>query len=375
MIENNNSASTRSLGCRGSAKAMRDRIGPTVVVVALLAAAVASGQVPQPPDPPEAMAHVAAAARIGGADLATTARMLCLPSRETIREMLADAAAHGPQPPAKVFDNLYYVGARSVGSWAITTSAGIILIDALDNPKEAEDQIVGGLRKLGLDPASIKYVVVTHAHGDHFGGAKYLRETFGARIAMSEADWKQLEQPAAQPMQGSPRWGPPPARDMVLADGQTLTLGETTITVVLTPGHTPGTVSLMVPVKDHGVRHVAALWGGTGQPGAGPASDQYEASLLRFAAATDRAGVDVGISNHPLTDGGLVRMESMLANPTGSSNPFVIGHDAYRRYMEIHRECLLAARTRPVQNMSPAAPAPATSLSTPAAAPKRAELQ
>ena len=155
----------------------------------------------------------------------------------------------------KVFDNLYYVGEREYSAWAVTTSAGIIIIDPIYD-YSVEEQVVGGLKKLGLDPAQIKYVVVSHAHRDHAGGAWYLQERFGARVLLTAPDWEMLER-------NKQNW-PKPKRDMVVTDGQQLTLGDTTLTFVHTFGHTPGTMSTIVPVKDNGKPHVAALWGGTG---------------------------------------------------------------------------------------------------------------
>jgi len=76
----------------------------------------------------------------------------------------------------KVFDNLYFVGQTGFSAWAVTTSAGIILIDALWD-YSVEDEVVGGFEKLGLDPGAIRYVVVSH---DHAGGASYLQSRFGA---------------------------------------------------------------------------------------------------------------------------------------------------------------------------------------------------
>ncbi|PYR64738.1 MAG: hypothetical protein DMF88_22270 [Acidobacteria bacterium] len=77
--------------------------------------------------------------------------------------------------PFKVFDNLYYVGEKmlhgaSPSAWAITTSEGIILIDALFG-NSVEDEIVGGLKKMKLDPADLKYLILSHGHADHIGGA------------------------------------------------------------------------------------------------------------------------------------------------------------------------------------------------------------
>src|SRR5262245_60074429 len=76
--------------------------------------------------------------------------------------------------PAKVFDNLYFVGGKVHSSWALTTSEGIILIDTIYT-YNSEELVVGGMKKLGLDPRDIKYVLISHAHADHIGGAETLQ--------------------------------------------------------------------------------------------------------------------------------------------------------------------------------------------------------
>ena len=171
----------------------------------------------------------------------------------------ADEPASATQKPAwyvepvKVFDNLYFVGQSEYSAWAVTTSEGIILIDTLFD-YSVEEEVAGGLKKLALDPAMIRYAVVTHPHPDHHGGAKFLQDRYKTRVLMSAADWDVIDRLT----------GTKPARDMVATDGQTLTLGDTTITLYITPGHTPGTLSALIPVRDNGTRHLAALWGGTG---------------------------------------------------------------------------------------------------------------
>ena len=142
------------------------------------------------------------------------------------------------------------------------TSAGLIIIDALDNTDEAKQYIEGGLRKLELDPADIKYVIVSHAHGDHYGGAAYLKEKFNPRIVMSEIDWKVFEDPKFDPKR-IPLFDPPPKRDMAVNDGDTITLGDTTLKLYVIPGHTLGTLATVFTVHDHGEAHRAVAWGGT----------------------------------------------------------------------------------------------------------------
>ena len=118
--------------------------------------------------------------------------------------------------------------------------------------------IIGGYKKLGLDPAQMKYIVLTHGHDDHFGGAKYLVDTYHPHVRDERDGLGYGGQDAA----AREFFGPPPARDMDLTDGQKLTLGETTLTFYLTPGHTPGTISFLVPVTDHGKPHLLSFWGG-----------------------------------------------------------------------------------------------------------------
>ena len=123
--------------------------------------------------------------------------------------------------PTKIFDNLYFVGNKASSSWALTTPEGIILIDAGFH-YSVKETIVDGMEKLGLDPHDIKYVIVSHGHNDHFGGANYLQKTYGARIVMSEADWVHM---VTWPQRGSP--APYPDKDIVVNDGDEVTLGGT----------------------------------------------------------------------------------------------------------------------------------------------------
>ena len=140
---------------------------------------------------------------------------------------------------------------KANSAWAVKTSAGIILIDTLFG-YAAQDEIVDGMKKLGLDPADIKYIVVSHAHGDHDGAVKFLQDTYHPHVILAPKDWELAARQAT-----------PYTHDMDATDGQKLTLGDTTITIYITPGHTGGTLSFLVPVKDHGVPHLAMEWGGT----------------------------------------------------------------------------------------------------------------
>lgn len=254
-------------------------------------------------------------------------------------------AALPPLPPMQVFDNLYFVGNRQVSAWVLGTPKGYILIDAMNTDNQSKTIVEAGILKLGLDPKKIKYILITHAHGDHYGGQNYIATTYGPRVAMSDADWGVLEDPNQRIE--NPRWGPRPVRDIVLKDGDTLSVPGTVVQVRVTPGHTPGTISLIFPVSDKGKPHKAALWGGTGF-NFGPDEvklRQYADSAARFGKIASDQGVDVFLSNHPNRDSGIEKMEILGKRGPRDPNPFVMGPPALKAFT-VFQQCALAQAER-----------------------------
>jgi metallo-beta-lactamase class B len=284
--------------------------------------------------------HVDAARAAAGEHAGMVDRLCPMPGPRPAGPARRPAQAVPPRgewhaEPVRVFDNLLYVGMTEFSSWAVTTSEGIIVIDPVFD-YSVEDEVVDGLRKLGFDPADIRYVLVSHGHYDHAGGAKYLQETFGARVLLSAADWDLLEQNGAD-------WVP--RRDVEVVDGQRLTLGDTTLELHLTPGHTNGTISTLIPVRDGSNRHVAALWGGT-LFNFGPDVErfaQYAESAERFRTIAARAGADVLLSNHTDYDGSKEKLPALANRRAGNPHPYVVGTDSVRRYLTVAHECGLAA--------------------------------
>ena len=268
-------------------------------------------------------AHVAAAREAAGSEHAALLERICTqatgievlgpPGSARPTDSLPSAAA-ADRPgwyadPVQVFDNLYFVGQTRYTAWAVTTSDGIIIIDPLfDYSVQAE--IEEGLTELGLDPADLRYVIVSHGHSDHAGGARHLQERFGARVILAPEDWDLLERTGGD-------W-PKPVRDIEAHDGYELRLGETTLVLYHTPGHTPGTISTIIPVRDGGASHVAALWGGTAFNFMGRGEEDrwfraYIASAERFAEIARAAGADVMLSNHPQYDGSPTKIPALAA--------------------------------------------------------------
>ncbi len=225
-----------------------------------------------------------------------------------------------------MFDNLYFVGQSEYSAWAVTTTEGIILIDTLFD-YSVEEEVAGGLKKLGLDPATIRYAIVTHPHPDHHGGAKFLQDRYRSRVVMSAADWDVIDRLN----------GTKPARDMVATDGQKLTLGDTTVTLYITPGHTPGTLSVLIPVRDNGKPHLAALWGGTGLNADRDSLEKYVQSAKRFDDIARKAGADIILSNHTDWDGSKINLPRLAVRAPGSPNPYIVGNQAVAEISESRR--------------------------------------
>jgi metallo-beta-lactamase class B len=318
--------------------------------------------IPAPPSAvikPATRPHLTAAQAAAGKEFVSSL-LLCnvalpegqklqVPSSEQLR---AEGGVPGKPPePAKVFDNLYYLGIRGVTAWAVDTPEGLILIDALNNQGDIEQAVEGGLRKLGVDPSRIKYVLVTHGHPDHYGGAQYLADKYHARILMSQVDWTLATAFGKLPLNGASNgenFGPAPAKDMVITDAQEFTLGGETLTFYITPGHTTGTVSVLIPVTDRGKRHVAALWGGTGFnfPASESRFQQYSDSARRFLKLALAAQADVVLSNHPENDNSIKLNDVLMRRDSTVANPYVVGRDAVRRFMTAYAECALAFKSQ-----------------------------
>jgi metallo-beta-lactamase class B len=290
-----------------------------------------------PPQPATVPAHLAKAKQLAGEDpfprWVASNGYWCMPPAEGNAAAFAHAQDADGVEPVQVFDNLYYVGKVFVGVFILKTSDGLVLWDALDYYSELDSILLPGMKKLGLDPKDIKLVIITHGHFDHFGAARLLQERYGATVAASAADWQLM---ADYKSDGSDRRPAPPVKQRVLSDGEVVHVGDADIRIVITPGHTPGTVSSILPVKDRGVTRMVAMWGGTAYP-AGAALEAMGRSMDKLRAAAAAANAEGIIDDHAEF---LQMRQNLAARAPGAPNPLIIGKDAVQRTFDVMGECL-----------------------------------
>jgi metallo-beta-lactamase class B len=300
--------------------------------------------------------HIDAAKKAAGLDYRATFVNLCFPTPFPGGSR-GVAALLTPRPapergtwyasPYQVFDNFYWLGTRQHSSWALKTSAGLIVIDT-NFAWATQPEILDGLAKLKLDPKDIKYVILSHAHGDHDQGVATLQSKFGAKVVMGGPDWDTTLKRAPDVAGGVPKRGP--GDISVGPEGTKVTLGDTTVDVIFTPGHTPGTLSYVFPVKDAGKTVMVAYSGGTltGAFGTdGRRWDEYIDSQKRMAQAAAAAGASVILSNHSEYDNAYTKARLVgVKREVGEDNPFIVGPQSVQNYFTVMEECATASKLR-----------------------------
>jgi len=159
-----------------------------------------------------------------------------------------------PFEPFRIAGQLYYVGAKNVASYLFVTPQGDILLDT--GTPAMTPMIRGNIEKLGFALGDIKILVCSHAHFDHVGGLAALKRATGAQVMVMRGDADAVAAGVDRSPLGAAGWEPV-AVDRVLDDGATVAIGDTTLTVIAAPGHTPGctvwTTRIHEPDKDYAV--------------------------------------------------------------------------------------------------------------------------
>ncbi len=299
---------------------------------------------PNRPDNPQSLAHIDVAKKTAGDDLflANPYNFFCVPGNARAQNNNAPDLE-----PTKLFDNVYAVGNSETAVYAVTSSEGILLLDAgFENKAEA---LAAQLQKAGLDPARVKFILLGHGHADHFGGAKFFQDKYGAKVAAAAEDWDLINGPAAQggPQRGG--GGAKPAKDVVLVEGKPFVFGDLTITPIAIPGHTPGSLAFIFPVKENGKTLMAGLFGGTVLTTGILTTDalkQYTQSIAHYLETARKMNVEVELQNHPIFDGTPDRLARIRAARPGDPNPFAVGNDRYLKMWNIVSECIQAEIAR-----------------------------
>jgi metallo-beta-lactamase class B len=274
------------------------------------------------------------------ADAATPRTPVTLESGPPMANWYAD--------PVWVFDDLVWLGSQAHNSWLLVDPEGYILIDTLFD-YNSPTEILGGMARLGLDPANIKYIIISHAHTDHIGGIEAVQDANGhtAPVILGEGDWNMIN---TRPNAYANGWTPDPnpALRISIPTGGSLetTVGTHTVTSYSTPGHTPGTISHIFKVHDSGREVTVAYAGGTAigfqtdVPDPGIANLQrYIDSNVNFAAIAEEAGASVLISNHSEFDNAYWKSR-MMGSP--GRHPFELGEEWVQRYFDVMVNCVRA---------------------------------
>ncbi len=236
---------------------------------------------------------------------------------------------------AKIFDDLLIVAQKETNCFVLKTSEGLIVIDAIWPSKKAFEAIVNAIRSVGWDPNAIKKLVLTHGHVDHTGCGKYFIDKYHVQTYLSKIDDIFWEEHPAKP--DRPETWKDYKIDVYVKDGDKITLGNKTMYVYGTPGHTPGVLSYIFPVEEDGRLHMAALWGGTTPPWTRNEVKEYLKSLDYFISEAMRKKVDVALSNHTIVDNGLERILYSKVRMDYMPNIYIIGQDGFQNYCQVFR--------------------------------------
>lgn len=247
--------------------------------------------------------------------------------------------SNGFVPATEVFSGLFFVGQVAWSSWAYDTGDGLVIFDTLASAEEAERIIIPGIEKFGYSGDDIKYVLLSHEHFDHYGGARYLQEKYNAPVLASANAWEAMLEDSLGPLKND--------KAVTVSDGDRLTVGNLTLTFYETPGHTDGTISWIFPVTDlqSGENHVAALYGRMGFSKTAETLTQQVASFERFSGLAGQHDVEVLIGNHQARDRSLYHLDLLAHRECGDegcnlANPYVIGVDAYKRWCKVQSLCI-----------------------------------
>ena len=229
--------------------------------------------------------------------------------------------------PFRIIGNVYFVGNYLASAHLVDTGDGLILLDT--GYADTLHLLVESVWELGFNPRDIKYIIHSHWHGDHTAATEAMAALCGAKTVISRVDAPYL----------APNGYFTP--DILLEDGDVLTLGNTSIRCMLTPGHTIGTMSFFFDTTENGTTYRVGTFGGAGVNTLVPTAKSFYADCRRdYLNSIDKLlkePVDVFIGNHCWNNDTRGKGELLKL---GASNPF-IDSEEWVRFLNFCRErCL-----------------------------------
>ena len=229
--------------------------------------------------------------------------------------------------PFKIADNLYFAGNQAASAHLIDTGEGLILIDT--GYPQTLYLLIQSIWELGFHPSDVKYILHSHGHYDHLGGTRAFVELTGAKtfIGRHDADFATGRFNAVFEEALGASYHGEFVPDVLLKDGDVVSLGDTRIDILETPGHTPGTISFFFDVAYGGRTYRAGMHGGVGLNGLTVDHMQkygysYECreQFLQGLERLKNERVDIFIGNHTWNNDTLGKAEVLAA---GGANPFI----------------------------------------------------
>jgi metallo-beta-lactamase class B len=239
-----------------------------------------------------------------------------------------------PVPPFRIMDNLYYVGTHELASFLFVTPQGNILMNS--NYESSVPVIKASVEKLGFKMSDVKILIAGHAHPDHVEGDAMMKELTGAQVVVGRVD-------ADKTREFRPGGKEHPI-DRLVDDGQTVSLGGTTLTAHMMPGHTRGCLAWSTTLKENGKDYYTfiecSLNGQFLQ-----SLDNYNGMIDDFRATYKKARtfpVEVFLSSHASFFNMADKYEKMQKRGPGDPNPFV-DPEGYKAHVDQYEKTFEAA--------------------------------
>ena len=244
-----------------------------------------------------------------------------------------------PFPPHRVMDNLYYVGTSQLASWLLTTDEGHILVSS--NYESSVPVILAAVEDLGFKFSDIRILISGHAHPDHVEGDALVKQLTGAEVVVGR-----LELPYVQAFQ--PPGGKVQPIDRIIDDGDTVSLGDTSLTAHVLPGHTHGCISWSLDLEEAGQTYYGWIECSLNNLGIRFVDNQEFPDIVEVFRETFTKArefpVEVFVSSHGVFYGLEEKYAKLLNRKPGDPNPFVdpTGYQAHVDEYEALFEAMVA---------------------------------